>query len=140
MASPEIKVIAVSNVFCRLMNFVKAGDVEHGHKHHYDHATLVSNGSVIFELLDDEDQIISSREFIAPNMVFVSKDHKHRLIATSDNTVCSCIHALRDIEDEIIDPDFLITPFNSSSKSELIDFVFNTHEKGMSTLAIRNNE
>jgi hypothetical protein len=108
MNKPEIKIMAVSNVFSRLMHFKKAGDVEQGHLHTYDHATLVSSGSVRVDILSNALTTESSREFIAPAMVFVSKDKLHRLTALEDNTVCACIHALRTVDEEIVDPEFLI--------------------------------
>lgn len=109
--SPLIKIMALSNVYCRMMNFVNKGDVENGHCHTYDHATLVSSGSVLYEVLDGHDgATISSKEFVAPNMIFVNKNNFHRITALEDNTVCSCIHALRTIEGDLIDPDSLIEP------------------------------
>ena len=110
MASPEIKVIALSNIYSRLMYFIHKGDVEVGHKHLYDHATLVSTGSVLVEVLDDSDNVLSSKEFIAPNMIYINKDRYHRITSLEDNTVVSCIHAVRTIDEEILDPDFLIEP------------------------------
>jgi len=123
MAAPEIKIIAVSNVFCRLMDFKKAGDIEHGHKHTYDHATLVSTGAVRVEVSDDDGNVVSTKDFVAPNMVFIHKDKYHKLTALQDNTVCSCIHAIRDVEGEIIDPEFLIEPMQSENKGELYHLV-----------------
>ena len=75
MASPKINIIALSNVYSRLMHFLKKGDVENGHKHTYDHATLVSSGSVLVEVLDEfTREPVSSRTFISPSMVFIHKD------------------------------------------------------------------
>lgn len=110
MSRPEVQLMAVSNVFSRLMHFVKKGDIEQGHQHIYDHGTLLSSGSVLVEMLDDEGNIVSSKEFIAPSFIFIRKEHNHRLTALEDNTVCACIHALRDVEDNLIDPDFLVEP------------------------------
>ena len=123
MASPEIKIIAVSNVFCRLMHFVNVGDVEHGHQHAYDHATLVSTGSVVVDVLDDNDVVVSSKVFNAPNMVFIHKDKRHRLTALEKGTVCSCIHAIREVEGEILDPEFLPEPAWSEDKGEICELV-----------------
>jgi len=137
MASPEIKIIAVSNVFCRLMHFVNVGDVEHGHQHTYDHATLVSTGSVVVDVLGDDDEIASSKVFNAPNMVFIHKDKRHRLTALEKNTVCSCIHAVRDVEGEILDPEFLIEPLFSTGNGELINLIAEKHGTPMKGFAIR---
>jgi quercetin dioxygenase-like cupin family protein len=132
MASPEIKIIALSNVYSRLMHFLKKGDVENGHKHTYDHATLVSSGSILVEVLDEfTGEPISSKTFASPNMVFIHKDKIHRLIALEDNTVCSCIHAIRTIEDEIVDSDFLIEPVWSQEKGEVKRLVQEKYNKEM---------
>ena len=132
MASPEIKIIALSNVYSRLMHFLKKGDVENGHKHTYDHATLVSSGSVLVEVLDEfTNEPISSKPFTAPNMVFIQKDKIHRLTALENNTVCSCIHAIRTIEDEIVDSDFLIEPVWSQEKGEVRSLVQEKYNKEM---------
>lgn len=110
MASPEIKVIALSNIYNRLMHFKNKGDVENGHKHTFDHGTLVSSGSVLYEVLDDNGIVTASKVFVAPDMVYVNKDKFHRITALEDNTVCACIHAVKTLDGEIIDPDFLIEP------------------------------
>jgi quercetin dioxygenase-like cupin family protein len=136
MASPEIKIIALSNVYSRLMHFLKKGDIENGHKHTYDHATLVSSGSVLVEVLDElTGEPISSKTFSSPNMVFIHKDKIHRLIALEDNTVCSCIHAIRTIEDEIVDSDFLIEPVWSQEKGEVRSLVQEKYNKEMLSFA-----
>lgn len=110
MAGPVIKLISLSNVYTRLMYFTKKGDVEEGHKHMYDHATLVSSGSVLYEVLDDNGVSQYSKVFTAPDMVYVDKNKFHRITALEDGTTCGCIHALRDIQDEIIPPDSFISP------------------------------
>ena len=108
MEQPEIKLLAISNVYCRLMNFKKAGDQELGHYHSYDHGTLLSVGSLRVEILDEQDNVLSEKVFTAPTFIFIRKDKKHRLTALQDNTVASCIHALRTIDEEILDPEFLV--------------------------------
>ena len=111
MAAPEIKILSCSNVYTRSMHFVKKGDIEYGHKHPYDHATLVSRGSVLVEIMDEGTSLPEfSKVFYAPNMIFINKDKLHRLISLEDDTVCSCIHAIRTIDETIVDPDFLIEP------------------------------
>jgi hypothetical protein len=109
MSAPEIKLTCVSNVWTRLMHFVKAGDIEQGHTHPFDHVTLLSSGSVRVTVNGVES------EFKAPALIFIKAESVHRLEALEDNTVAACIHALRDgyaVED-IIDPDGLpagVTP------------------------------
>lgn len=107
MAKPNIKIIAISNVYCRLMHFEKQGDQEIGHYHTYDHGTLVSSGSVLVEMMDG-DTVESSKVFQSPSFIFIAKDKKHRITAQEDNTVCACIHAMRDIKGSILSPEFLL--------------------------------
>ncbi len=114
MSSPIIKLISLSNVYTRMMHFVKKGDVEMGHKHTFDHATLVSSGSVLYEVLSDTGEVEYFKTFTAPDMVFVDKDKFHRITSLEDNTVCGCIHALRTVGDDIIPPDSFIEPYRDN--------------------------
>ena len=131
MAAPEIKILALSNIFSRMMYFRDKGDVENGHKHVYDHATQVSYGSVLVEVLDDEGTVTASKVFNAPNMIFIDKDKFHRITALEDKTVCSCIHAIKTTDNEIVDPDFLIDTLWSTNKGELFRMVSDRYEKDM---------
>ena len=94
--------MCVSNVFSRMMYFEKAGDVEHGHKHTFDHATLLSSGRLKIEILDEQHNIKAEKIFVAPDFIFIGKDDIHRLIALDDDTIAVCIHAMRDIDENII--------------------------------------
>lgn len=105
---PEIKIIAISNVYCRSMHFKNKGDVELGHCHTHDHGTLVSSGKLLVEMLRDDGSVISQKEFTGPSFVFISKLCMHRLTALEDNTVAVCIHAMRDIDGDILPTDFLV--------------------------------
>lgn len=108
MNKPEVKIIAISNVYSRIMHFKTKGDFEIGHCHTYDHGTLVSTGKLLVEMLRDDGTIISSKEFTGPSFVFISKLCMHRLTALEDNTVAVCIHAMRDIDGNLLEPDFLV--------------------------------
>jgi quercetin dioxygenase-like cupin family protein len=131
MNSPEIKIIALSNVFSRLMFFNKKGDIEQGHTHTYDHATLVSSGSVLVEILDETGKPEQSKVFESPNMIYINKNKAHRLIALEDKTVCVCIHAIRTIDEEIVDPEFLIEPVFSKNRGEVRELVEQVYGKKM---------
>lgn len=99
MSYPKIHIGCVSNLWSRMMHFEKAGDVENGHTHDFDHLTLLASGSLKITV-DGE-----TTEFKAPHMIFIHKDKRHELIALEDNTVAYCIHALRGINtsEDIID-------------------------------------
>ena len=135
MSKPEVKLLAVSNVFSRLMHFVNKGDVEQGHKHIYDHGTLLSTGSVRVEMLDDNGLVLGSKEFVAPTFLFIEKNKNHRITALEDNTICACIHALRDVDDNLIDPDFLVAPVEyekgMDKVADLVDRVKEKYNKQM---------
>ena len=120
MNRPEVKILSVSNVYCRLMNFVKKGDQEMGHYHSYDHGTLLASGKLLVEKIDDNDNVKYSKEFTAPSFIFIAKDSKHVLTALEDNTVATCIHALRTIDETIIDPDFYVEQKELADSPELI--------------------
>lgn len=108
MAEPKVKIIAISNVYARCMYFENKGDIELGHCHSYDHGTLISSGSVLVEMLDDDGKVIAAKPFVSPSFVFVTKLKKHRITALEDKTVAVCIHALRDIEGNLLPSDFLV--------------------------------
>lgn len=135
---PEIKIICISNVYSRLMHFKNKGDVELGHKHTFDHGSLVSSGSVLYEVLaDDNKTVISSKVFNAPNFVFVDKDKNHRITALEKDTVCACIHALKTNDQEIIDPAFLIEPLVGDNKGIIPKTILaKTGKEGLSLVAL----
>ena len=105
---PEIKIMAVSNVYCRMMKFKQVGDYEMGHYHDYDHGTLLSKGSLQVEMFDQEGNPTGTKIFQAPTFMFIEKFKVHKLTALEEDTIAVCIHALRSIDEEIIDPDFLV--------------------------------
>ena len=93
MAYPKIAISCVSSVYVRHMVFEKAGDIENGHAHIFDHQTLVAKGSVKVKANGKE------TVFNAPHCVFIKANVEHELTAMEDDTVVYCIHALRDGED-----------------------------------------
>jgi quercetin dioxygenase-like cupin family protein len=82
------------------MHFKKAGDLEHGHTHPFDHLTLLAAGSLSVTVNG------KTTDFTAPHMIYIKAEYEHELVALEDNTVAFCIHALRngDGVDDIIDP------------------------------------
>ena len=97
---PIVAISCVSNVFIKQMTFAKAGDLECGHSHIFDHVTLLASGKLRLTALGQ------STEFIAPHHIFIKAGVVHELLALEDLTVVHCIHALRDGErvEDIIDP------------------------------------
>jgi hypothetical protein len=126
---PEVKIMAVSNVYCRLMKFNKIGDYEMGHYHDYDHGTLLSKGSLKVEMFDPEGNPTGTKIFQAPTFMFIEKFKIHRLTALEEDTVAVCIHALRSIDEEIVDPDFLV------EEKLLADSLKHAEESGLSSIS-----
>lgn len=100
---PEIKLALVSNVWIKMMTFNKAGDFIPGHKHLFDHPTILAQGSALVEV----NGVVT--EFTAPAIIYIEKQKVHKITAKSPGTVACCVHALRDggREEDIISPDML---------------------------------
>lgn len=100
MKHPEITIGCVANLYSRMMHFKKAGDIETGHTHQFDHLTLLASGKL--QITVDKEITI----FTAPHMIYIHKDKNHELVALEDDTLAYCIHALRDGNgvDDILDP------------------------------------
>lgn len=102
MSHPVVHIGCVANLFSRMMHFQKAGDIEIGHTHQFDHLTLLAKGKLKVTVED------ISTEFTAPHMIYIHKDKVHELEALTDETVAYCIHALRDKENnDILDPSMI---------------------------------
>lgn len=123
MAKPKVKIIAISNVYARCMYFENKGDVELGHYHTYDHGTLVSSGSFLVEMLNDDDVVIASKTFATPSFIFINKLKKHKITALENKSTAVCIHAMRDIEGNILSSDFLVDEKWFADSWEDSDFV-----------------
>jgi len=99
MSQPTVHLGCVANLFSRMMHFAKAGDIEMGHTHQFDHLTLLAKGKLKVTVEG------TASEFTAPHMIYIHKDKRHELQALTDDTVAYCIHALRDKDTgDILDP------------------------------------
>jgi quercetin dioxygenase-like cupin family protein len=96
MALPENRMTCVSNLWLRQMVFKNAGDANEGHKHNYDHITLLTTGSVRVHVGD------KVSDFVAPQMIYIQKGKSHYIEALEDNTIAFCVHALRNKDTEDI--------------------------------------
>ena len=107
--APQIAISCVASVYVRQMHFVHAGDTEKGHAHTYDHQTLLARGSIRVSAQG------KASSFNAPHILFIRKDVEHELEALEDDSLCYCIHALRNRDEasDIIDPASI--PFGAGS-------------------------
>jgi hypothetical protein len=87
------------NIWVRSHYFAKSGDTNgEGHKHNFDHVTLLAVGDVLVEVEGHE-----PKEFHAPTFIVIDKDHKHKFTALTDGVVYYCVFAVRDIDGNISD-------------------------------------
>jgi len=87
------------NIWVRQNSIDKAGGFYPGHKHHFDHVTLLVQGKILIEVDGYE-----PKEFVAPTFVVIKKDKQHKITALTDNVMYYCVFALRDDNGEVIDP------------------------------------
>jgi hypothetical protein len=84
------------NIWVR-QNFIeKAGKTNGGgHKHKFDHVSLLSQGSVEVEI-----EGYPPKQFTAPTFIVVRKEHNHKFTALTDNVMWYCVFAMRDLDGE----------------------------------------
>jgi len=101
MSLPKVKISLVANTWIKQMLFENAGDANAGHKHTFDHQTLLAFGAVRVTVNG------KASEFSAPTIIFIKAGLDHHIEATQAGTVAYCVHAIRDGEriEDIIDPD-----------------------------------
>ena len=134
----KIGITCVSNVYTRMMHFQKKNIKELGHKHYYDHAMLLASGSLKVSVYDpDTKEFLPDVEYKAPTMIFIRKGLVHQLESLEENTVAFCVHALKDENEEIIDPGMIPVP---SSLVETIKKYYDNTQKDLLPPAIVEDE
>ena len=86
------------NIWVRQNVLDKKGEYQSGHKHYFDHVTLLVKGSVSVEI---ENEPI--KEFTAPTFIVIRKELKHKITALEDDVIYYCVFALRNIDGEVIE-------------------------------------
>lgn len=85
------------NIWVRQNWMQKAGDHnDGGHKHHFDHVTLLAKGKVLVEVEGH-----TAKEFVAPTFIIIKKEHEHKITALEDDTLYYCVFALRDVDGDV---------------------------------------
>jgi len=113
----EIELGFFGNIWVRKHVIKEAGGIVHGHKHHFDHVTLLAQGKIQIKV----DEMV--KEFTAPTFVVVRKEHNHEITALADNTVYYCVFALRDLDGEPIDEFYHVKHDPTGDPSHLPDYV-----------------
>jgi hypothetical protein len=82
------------NIWVRQNLLEKAGDTNgEGHKHKFDHVSLLSHGKVKVEIEGHP-----PKEFTAPTFIVIRREYNHKFTALEDNTIWYCVFALRDLD------------------------------------------
>lgn len=88
------------NVFIRPNPLPKAGDCVKGHRHHFDHTTIVFTGAVHVRAVTPEGCVID-RDFHAPSHFLVKAEVEHEITAIEDGTEFWCVYSHRDPQGRI---------------------------------------
>lgn len=88
------------NVFIRPNTMSKAGDLIQGHKHNFDHTSIVFKGSVRVKALLPAGAI--EREFKAPAHFLVLKGVEHEITALEDGTEFWCVYSHREPQGDVV--------------------------------------
>jgi hypothetical protein len=86
------------NIWVRQNNIEKAGESFPGHKHKFDHVTLLTKGSIEIEVEGHQ-----PKKFVAPTFIIIRKDHKHKVTSLTDDVLYYCVFALRNLDGEPIE-------------------------------------
>lgn len=89
------------NIFIRPNVLPKAGEKLDGHKHNFDHTTIVFKGSVHVRATLPDGRIVE-REYNAPSHFLVRKDVEHVITATADGTLFWCVYSHRDAQGDVV--------------------------------------
>lgn len=99
-----------ANVWIRQRLFQKVGEKIGGHKHKYDHVSLLAKGSAKVEV-DGVEKIFES-----PTFIVIRKDKIHNVTALEEGTLWYCIFADRSMDGEVYDPE-INDPLSRDPKS-----------------------
>jgi len=88
------------NVFIR-PNTMTKGDVINGHKHNFDHTSIIFTGAVrVVATLPDGRKVEVERA--APAHLLIKADVEHEITALEDNTEFWCVYSHRGPQGDIV--------------------------------------
>lgn len=94
--------IASGNIFFRVNELKKAGEVLAGHKHNFDHTTFFWSGK--FKLRAHKGGALIAEEVItAPQIRLILADVEHEITALEDNSTFMCVYAHRNPQGLVIE-------------------------------------
>jgi len=89
------------NIWVRQNELEKSGEFHDGHKHYFDHVTLLVKGKVQVQVEGHD-----AKEFTAPTFIIIKKELEHKITALTDDVVYYCVFALRDNDGNVVDEMF----------------------------------
>jgi hypothetical protein len=98
MPKKEHELGYIGNIWVRQNVLEKAGEVSQGHKHLFDHVTLLAKGTVEVSVEGHE-----PRQFEAPAFIAIKKEYAHHFKAVTDDVLWYCVFAIRDIDGDVTD-------------------------------------
>ena len=96
----EIREWVSGNVFIRPNRLEKVGDKVDGHKHNFDHTTIVFTGAVHVKATLPDGRVIE-RDFRAPSHCLIRADVEHEIVATEPNTEFWCVYSHRSAQGDV---------------------------------------
>lgn len=92
------------NIWVRQNQLECAGQSIAGHKHKFDHVSLLTSGTV--EVVVEGHP---PKQFTAPTFIVIRKEHNHKFTAITDDVNWYCVFAIRDLDgqavEELFDPE-----------------------------------
>ena len=96
-----MEIAAGGNIFIRPNRLDKTGDKTAGHKHNFDHVTIICTGAIhVSATLSNGGKI--ERDFRAPAHCLIRADVSHEITAIEDNTVYWCCYAHRTPQGDVV--------------------------------------
>lgn len=92
---------ASGNIFLRKWRGMAKGHVLNGHKHTFDHTTIVFVGSVHVKAKCPDGRVIE-KDFTAPAHFLVKADVEHEITALEEGTEMWCVYSHRNAQGEIL--------------------------------------
>lgn len=89
------------NIFIRPNALLSKGHITHGHRHKFDHTTIVFMGSVHVKTTEEDGTVIE-KDFKAPSYLLIRAGVEHELTALEDDTTYWCVFSLRDSEGRVV--------------------------------------